>query len=132
TAPTLTEGGLQLATPRQFRQEVVSVAENRDAESFWERYQRACAQEDKKIAKVDRVQREHVTAARVAALMQVLAPEAPSMRLGLVKHVSATAHVDATKALARLAIFTVEEEVRQAAVEALKVRREQDYTDILL
>lgn len=120
--------------PVQFAtRQVVTVGEEREAsEVFWDRYQTACAQEDKKIAKVDRAQREHVTAARVAALMQVLAPEAPSLRLGLVKHLSATAHVDATKALARLAIFTVEDEVRPAAVHALKVRREQDYTDILL
>src|SRR5439155_494829 len=35
-------------------------------------------------------------------------------------------------ALARLAIFSEEDDVRQAAVAALRVRRERDYTDVLL
>src|SRR5262245_41319246 len=64
--------------------------------------------------------------------MQILAPELPSIRLGLVKHLSSISHVEATRALARLAVFTGEEEVRHAAIEALKVRRERDYTDVLL
>src|SRR5262249_19882719 len=55
-----------------------------------------------------------------------------SLRLGLVKYLSATAHIDATRALAKLALFSAEDEVRLAAVEALKVRRERDYTEILL
>ena len=70
--------------------------------------------------------------ARVAALMQVLAPESPELRLGLVKYLAAVSHVEATRALARLAVFSEEDEVRLAAVAALKVRRERDYTDVLL
>ena len=38
----------------------------------------------------------------------------------------------AAKALARLAIFSAEDSVRAAAIEGLKLRRERDYTDILL
>jgi hypothetical protein len=64
--------------------------------------------------------------------MQMLAPEAPAVRLGLAKYLSGVAHADATKALARLAIFSGEDDVRQAALDALKVRRERDYTAILL
>src|SRR5262249_25757584 len=41
-------------------------------------------------------------------------------------------HVEATRALAKLAIFSGEEEVRHAAIAALKIRRERDYTDILV
>ena len=89
-------------------------------------------EEDQTVSKIDRVCQENVTLARIAALMQVLAPEPPDVRLGLVKYLSGVAHVEATRALARLAIFSAEDEVRQAAVEALKVRRERDYTDILL
>jgi hypothetical protein len=73
-----------------------------------------------------------VLIARVGALMQVLAPESPDLRLGLVKYLAAVSHVEATRALARLAVFSEEDEVRLAAVAALKVRRERDYTDILL
>src|SRR5262249_15392687 len=68
----------------------------------------------------------------VAALMQVLAPEAPGLRLGLVRYLAGVSHVEATKALAKLALFSAEEEVRRAAVDALQVRRERDYTAILL
>jgi hypothetical protein len=99
---------------------------------FWEHYASACAQEDKQVSAVDRARQETVLLARLAALMQVLAPESPDLRLGLVKYLAAVSHVEATRALARLAIFSEEDEVRLAAVAALKVRRERDYTDILL
>jgi hypothetical protein len=102
------------------------------ADGFWDNYTTACANEDKAMARVDREQIEHLTTARIAALMQILAPESGSLRLGLVKYLSAIAHTDATRALARLAIFSAEDEVRLAALDALKVRRERDYTPILL
>jgi hypothetical protein len=101
-------------------------------ESFWDRYQAACAREDRALPEADRSQREHVTLARIAALMQILAPESADVRLGLVKYLSAVSHAEATRALARLVLFSAEDEVRQAAVDALKVRRERDYTDVLL
>jgi hypothetical protein len=50
----------------------------------------------------------------------------------LVRYLSTISHAEATRALARLAIFSSEDEVFQAAVRVLKVRRERDYTDILL
>jgi hypothetical protein len=76
--------------------------------------------------------REHDNFARIAALMQIMAPESPSLRLGLVKYLSTVSYAEATRALAKLAIFSAEEEVRRAATDALKVRRERDYTDVLL
>jgi hypothetical protein len=109
-----------------------AAADRIPAETFWDQYQAAIAAEDKAASKNDRVQCEHVTLARIAALMQVLAPESPDMRLGLVKYLSGVAHPEASRALARLAIFSPEEEVRRAAVDALQVRRERDYTDVLL
>jgi hypothetical protein len=39
------------------------------------------------------------------------------VRLGLVEYLAGVSHVDATKALARLAIFSPEDEVRKAAVQ---------------
>jgi hypothetical protein len=101
-------------------------------ESFWDQYQAICIQEDKAAARADPEQCEHIAPARIAALMQVLMPESSGLRLGLVKYLSTVPHVEATKALARLAIFSAEDEVRKAAVEALKVRRERDYTDLLM
>jgi hypothetical protein len=128
-----TMSGLELQSPRNSSGPAPAVATDRNpAETFWEQYHATCAQEDKKLSRIDRAQREHVTRARIAALMQVLAPESPSLRLGLVKYLSTVSHVEATRALARLAIFSTEDEVRQAAVDTLKIRRERDYTDILM
>src|SRR4029078_5871569 len=70
--------------------------------------------------------------ARVSSLMQILMPESESIRLALARHLTAIPHVDATRALAKLAIFSPEAEVRAAAIEGLKLRRERDYTDVLL
>ncbi len=56
------------------------------AGTFWERYQTACAQEDKAASPGDRTRAECVTRARIAALMQMLAPETPALRLGLAKY----------------------------------------------
>ncbi|MBI1832085.1 MAG: HEAT repeat domain-containing protein [Planctomycetes bacterium] len=78
------------------------------------------------------VKKEHRHRATVAAAMQVFMPEAGDIRAGLAKHLATVPHIDATKALARLAIFSPEHEVREAAIEGLKLRREKDYTDILI
>jgi hypothetical protein len=107
-------------------------APERAAQFFWQHFQSGCLQEDHNAASSDRSHQDNLTQARVGALMQVLGPESPAMRRGLVKHLSAVSHVEATRALARLAIFAGEEDVRGAALEALKIRREKDYTDILL
>ena len=89
-------------------------------------------EEDKANTNLDPGQTEQVTLARIAALMQVMAPESIAMRKGLVKYLARTSHAEATRALARLAIFTADDDVRNPAVEALKVRRDKDYTEILL
>jgi hypothetical protein len=105
---------------------------NTGSNSFWERFNRACAGEDQTASKNPRGNEDIVLCARIAALMQVLAPESPALRLGLVKYLAGISHVEATRALARLAIFSAEDDVRAAAINALKVRRERDYTAILL
>ncbi len=133
-APSAGSGGPSTtvsASPPPSAPVAAAVAERPSDETFWKQYQTFCSQEDHKQAQVDRQQKEIIARARIAALMQVLAPESPAMHLGLVKYLSAVAHVEATRALARLAIFSGEEEVRRAALDALKVRRERDYTEIL-
>jgi hypothetical protein len=69
--------------------------------------------------------------ASVASLMQVLGHEDGTTRLGLVKYLDGIVNADATRALAKLAIFSAEPEVRTAALGALKKRDAKDYTDIL-
>jgi hypothetical protein len=63
--------------------------------------------------------------------MQILAAESPELRLGLVKYLAGVPHAEATRALARLAIFSAEEEVRLAATESLAAHHEADCSDIL-
>jgi hypothetical protein len=76
--------------------------------------------------------KDYLNRAMVAALMQILMPEAEPYRTGLAKFLGTVPHPDATKALARLAIFSPEDEVRSAAIESIKPRREKDYTEILM
>jgi hypothetical protein len=99
---------------------------------FWERFQLLCQRQDSKGAGATGPEAEHVRAARVAALMQMLAPEPAPLRVGLAKYLATVPHVEATRALARLAVFSPEEEVRRAALDGLALRRERDYADILL
>ena len=82
-----------------------------NADQFWTTYLQNHAQCDAQIGKTDRVLREHDHLARIAALMQIMAPESPSMKLGLVKYLATLSHVEATRALARLALFSTEDEV---------------------
>jgi len=100
-------------------------------EMFWDQYQTLCAQQDKTQKEVRCDQRELTIMTRIAALSQILMPMT-EMHPGLAKYLSTVSHVEATRALARLAIFSADEDARKAAVEALKVRRERDYTEILV
>ena len=101
------------------------------AKTFWERFERVGAKLDAARAG-DQQSAEHATVARIGALMQILAAESPELRLGLVKYLTGVPHAEATRALARLAIFSAEEEVRLAATESLACHLGGDYTDILL
>ncbi|MBP3955795.1 HEAT repeat domain-containing protein [Gemmata sp. G18] len=101
-------------------------------QSFWQQYTTLCDQEDAARGRADKDATEHVTLARMAALAQMLAPEAPEIRLGLVKYLAGVSHIESSKSLARLVLFSPEDDVRAAAIAALKVRREKDYTDVLV
>jgi hypothetical protein len=79
-----------------------------------------------------RASQEYVNRAAVAALTQILMPESEHLRVGLAKFLATIPHADATKALARLSLYSAEDDVRAAAIEGLKLRRERDYTDILM
>jgi hypothetical protein len=112
--------------------QAVSQPVSGNTPGFWSQYRTLCEREDAVQARADKSKCEHVALARIAALMQLLAPETPELRLGLVKYLTAIPHVEATKALARMAIFSPEDDVRFAAIDALKVRREKDYSDIFV
>ncbi|MGF1578045.1 MAG: HEAT repeat domain-containing protein [Gemmataceae bacterium] len=69
--------------------------------------------------------------AGISILMQVMAPESKEFKDGLVASVSQIPHIDATKALAHLAIFAEAKDTHKRAIKALELRREQHYTDVL-
>jgi hypothetical protein len=70
--------------------------------------------------------------ARIAAITQVVWPEGAKLGQQMVKYLASLSHADATKALAKLALFSEDAEVRSDAVGALAVRRDKDWDDILL
>jgi hypothetical protein len=102
------------------------------ARTFWDRYPRALAKEDENASSKDPDQQYLVTRARIAALMQVLAPEPAVVRLGLVSYLGRISRRESTEAVARLALFSAEDDVRAAALNALKGRSESDYTATIL
>jgi hypothetical protein len=112
-----------------------------EAELFWKQYRTALSEKDanhlpnifvdKSVADLRRGRQANVESARVATLMQVLGPESEKMRLGLVEYLAGVAHIEARRALAKLVIFSEEKDVRDAALRALKLRGESDYTGIL-
>jgi hypothetical protein len=69
--------------------------------------------------------------ARVAAMIQVLEPEGPQLNQQLVKYLASLKHIDATRALAKVAISNEDDQVRHDAVAALEKRSESDFRDVL-
>jgi len=73
------------------------------------------------------------TAHGVAALAQILGPERVGLRHSLVKQLGQSATADATRALAKAAIFDPAGEVRHAALKELKKRpKDHNVDDILM
>jgi hypothetical protein len=102
------------------------------ANDFWNRFVATTRQHDQENPKADETQRDNAARARVAVLMQVMPAEPAAHRKGLVSYLGSVPHVEATRALAKLAIFSTEAEVRDTAIDHLRVRRDKDYTDVLL
>lgn len=103
------------------------------SDSFWQTFNQNLIP---KITEVDRKSRpkskELFRDAHVAALMQVCGPEQGAMRRGLTRHISGIACADSSRALAKLALYSPEDDVRREALDSLKVRKDRDYTDILI
>jgi hypothetical protein len=73
------------------------------------------------------------SAAGIAALTQILGPEATEVRVGFMAKLAKSTHPDAIKVLTKTAIFDAIPEVRWAAVKALKDRpRNADSTEVLM
>jgi hypothetical protein len=103
-----------------------------DAVLFWNSYHEQWALHFKKTSAKHAFHEDTINPAHISGLVQVLMPESAAMRQGLAKYLSGIPHAEATRALARLAIFSPEKQVRHEAIKALKIRHKNDYTDILL
>lgn len=107
-----------------------SVARGSDSKLFWKRFREVCREEDKKPCTAEA--RSRTIRGRIAALMQILAIEPAKTRHGLAEFLGTLPTVEATRALARLAVFSPEKDVQVAAVTALRGRNESQADDILL
>jgi hypothetical protein len=100
--------------------------------NIWSQLRKSFEQQDQQLEQMETRTVDSIMEARVSALMQVFGAEKPEVQKDLVKYLRTLQHREATRALARLAIFSPEATIRDAAIAALKVRRERDYTDVLL
>jgi hypothetical protein len=73
----------------------------------------------------------HLTA-HLRAVRQMAGPAAGDAALARVQYLASVQRADATRDLARIAVYSRSSKARKQAIEALSVRRERDYTPVLL
>jgi hypothetical protein len=103
----------------------------KEDEDRWDRFAQGADALDRKIAKENVDPFDDLVPGRIAALTQVFDPESAEHRIGLAKYLGAVRHPEASRAIARLAIFSDETEVRAAALSRLKSRRFDEYDEVL-
>jgi hypothetical protein len=103
-----------------------------DGRVMLQNYIQSCASDDEQFRQVRVKLADDVEPARVAAMMQICSPASESLKLGMAKYVATVSHADSSKALARVILFSEEDDVRATAIAALQARREKDYSDVLL
>jgi len=123
------------SAPRATRKANVSPVELTvsEGESFLVAFLKSCIADDNST-NPDRSKehREHANPARLAAMTQICGPTSDSMKLAMARYIASVSSVESTQALAKLILFTPEEDARNVAIEALKARRDKDYVDLLL
>lgn len=75
---------------------------------------------------------DDIARAKIAAWMQIFDPAPAAQRKEIVKKLAALDHAESTRALARMAVFSFEKDVRDAALSALTKRSGDAATPILL
>jgi len=76
--------------------------------------------------------RQQFYQAYLAVVTQVIPLENTSGQNSLARALSSIPRLEATQALARLAVFSTDESVRATAIEALAIRRKEGSTDVLV
>lgn len=79
-----------------------------------------------------KAKRRQLDQAHLAVVSQVIATEDLSGQHALIRALASIPRPEATRALARLAVFSMEADVRADALEALAVRRDADATEVLV
>jgi hypothetical protein len=118
---------------RRVREAMFSVGElasKFDREKFWTRIDLALEGKDSDGKALS--QPAGIDPAMAAALWQMITPMSPVYGPELPKRLARIGHPDAGKALAKLALFAPEEDVRMAAIASLKSRGAAEYVDVLL
>jgi hypothetical protein len=76
--------------------------------------------------------RHHFWQAHTVVTAQVMPTEGGESQLLLIRALASVPRPEATRELARVAVFATEEPARAGAIEALAVRRARDYTSVLV
>lgn len=100
-------------------------------EKIWEKY-RIHLLDLHKVEAETMAKGADVLPRRIAALMQMLSVHSQDMSEGLVDFLDPIDHPDAGRALAQLAVFSEEKELRDRALAALKKRPAEQYRPVLL
>lgn len=109
-----------------------AMADGDRTSTFLQSWLQICLEDDEDAGRPRPGMNDDVGPARVAAMMQICAPASDNYRLGMAKYIGSVSHAESSRALARIVLFTPEEEIRSAAISALAARKEKDYTDVLL
>jgi hypothetical protein len=125
---------MEVASVQGARSSIDEAFTSEEPEPFWTRYKADRLLRNKQAGDAGTAQFSTARAIsmRVAALTQILAPDREDVQQGLVLYLSDIKQADATRALARLAIFSFDAQVRWPALSALKKRDQSEYVDVLL
>ncbi len=103
------------------------------AKTFWKRLDIALVRSKFDVDSfLNKAAQPEIDRATVAAMMQMHGPRGEPYRINMIPFLAKIKHADAARALAQLALFSPEDAVRAAAIDALKPRPAKDYSDVLL
>src|SRR5262249_7295952 len=83
--------------------------------AFLQNFSQACLGDDEQQGKVPRGGEDHVSPARIAAMMQICGPAPENMRNAMAKYIGSVSRSESTQALARIVLFAPEDDIRNTA-----------------
>jgi hypothetical protein len=118
---------------REFASAAFSVRAcfGKDADAFWREFPIACRRQDEDEKGMARPKPESL-GPRIAALTQILGGEPAAFQPRLVPYLAEQRHREASRALARLAIFSEDASVGQSALAALGKVDHKEYTEVIV